>query len=258
MDGERPSPGLCVRDLTVAFHAHRVLDRVRFTVPHGQVLAVNGTSGCGKTTLLRAVAGLLPVVTGSIRLAGTDITHMTAHRRGGIYLSQESLLFPHLTVFGNISFGLRLRHVQRRELHERVDAMLAQLDLRELASRFPGQLSGGQKQRVAFGRALIVEPPLLLLDEPFSSLDPDTRKAMQALFRKIATRHRITALFVTHDLRETLTVGDQLGVLKAGHLQTYRDRAAFSRDPETGVANEAAFWSGVFQHGASAPPAAAR
>ncbi|TAN00395.1 MAG: ATP-binding cassette domain-containing protein, partial [Rhodanobacteraceae bacterium] len=152
MDGERPSSGLCVRDLTVKFHAHLVLDRVRFTVPDGQVLAVNGASGCGKTTLLRAVAGLLPVVTGNIQLAGTEITHLTAHRRGGIYLSQEPLLFPHLSVFGNVAFGLRLRHVRRRELHMRVDDMLAQLDLQGLASQRPDQLSGGQKQRVAFGR----------------------------------------------------------------------------------------------------------
>lgn len=256
MDGEPASIGLCVEDLTVEFDGRLVLDRIRLTVPDGQVLAVNGPSGCGKTTLLRAVAGLLPVATGSIQLGGTQIAHMAAHRRGVVYLSQEPLLFPHLSVFDNVAFGLRLRHARRSDLHARVGDMLAQLELKDLEMRHPDQLSGGQKQRVAFGRALIVGPPLLLLDEPFSSLDPETRKAMQGLFRKIAAQRRITALFVTHDLRETLTVGDRLGVLRGGHLQTYRDRATFGHDPATGVANEAAFWRDVLETRTGMAPAA--
>lgn len=252
MDIESPGPGLRVEDLTVEFHGTRVLDRVRLTVEEGQVLAINGASGCGKTTLLRAIAGLLPVTTGTVAVAGIPVAHLATHRRGVIYLSQEPLLFPHLSVFENVAFGLRLRHVRRRALHDRVVRMLAQLDLQALASRRPDQLSGGQKQRVAFGRALILEPPLLLLDEPFSSLDPETRKAMQALFRQMATQRRITAVFVTHDLRETLTMGDRLGVLASGHLKTYPDRVAFSRDPSTGVANEAAFWRAACEDQAGA------
>lgn len=253
MTTETRTGGLHIENLTVEFGDHRILDHAGLTLPSGQILAVNGASGCGKTTLLRAIAGLVPMTTGTIHLDGRRIESLPAHRRGVVYLNQEPLLFPHLNVFDNVAFGLRLRHVPRPAVRTRVTDMLARLDLDGMASRRPDQLSGGQKQRVAFGRALIVEPPLLLLDEPFSSLDPDTRKTMQALFHRVAGERDITAVFVTHDLRETLTMGDQLAMMRAGKLHTYPDRTAFSNDPATGVAGEAAFWRSALQAGSQAP-----
>lgn len=233
---------LYVEGLSVELGGTRILDEVGLHVDPGTTLAIIGASGCGKTTLLKALAGLLDPSHGSIRLDAKQVEHLPSHLRGIVYLNQEPLLFPHLNVFENVAFGLRMKHVPGAQVHARVTDMLAQLELDGLEDRPPNALSGGQRQRTAFGRALIIEPELLLLDEPFSSLDPSTRGTMQALFRRVASDLGITALFVTHDLRETLTMGDQLAMMRAGRLHAYANRAAFSQDPATGVMREAAFW----------------
>ncbi len=234
---------LIVDGLAVRYGDKSVLQDVALDVDAGRTLTVIGSSGCGKTTLLRTIAGLVPQLRGRIMLGADRIDHLPAHRRGIVYLNQEPLLFPHLNVFENIAFGLRLRHLSHRAIRERVNALITQLELDGLADRQPHTLSGGQRQRAAFGRALIVAPSLLLLDEPFSNLDPETRTSMQFLFKALAHDRAITSIFVTHDLKESLRIGDRFAILHAGGLHHYRDRAAFCVDPTSGVRQEAEFWS---------------
>lgn len=234
---------LSVSDLTKAYGDERVLDGVTFGVAAEETLAVLGRSGCGKTTLMKAIAGLVPPDGGSVALGGERLDGLPPEKRGVVYLYQEPLLFPHLDVRGNVGFGLRLRGVPAAERAERVERMLDDLELGGQDQKRPGQLSGGQRQRVAFGRALIVQPRLLLLDEPFGNLDAGTRAAMQTLFRRVARQYRITALLVTHDLKEALVLGDRVALMDAGRLHVYDSPEAFAADPESGVADEVAFWS---------------
>ena len=237
-----PGAYLQVHGLTVELAGHCLLRDVALTLETAQTLSIVGRSGSGKTSLLRALAGLLPLTRGSISLGGRAVETLPAAARGIVYMGQEALLFPHLDVFENIAFGLRMRRQPEASVRAAVQQLLEQLDLLGLARRRPETLSGGQKQRVAFGRALIVAPPLLLLDEPFSNLDPGTRAAMQALVRSQVKAHGVRALLVTHDVKEALLLGDRLALLAAGQLRHYHDRAAFCADPATGAAHEAAFW----------------
>jgi len=236
---------LDVRGLSKAFEAEKVLEGVTFTLAERQTLSVLGRSGCGKTTLLKILAGLHEPDGGSILRRGVDITRVPVERRDVVYLYQEPLLFPHLSVFENLAFGLRLRHVEPGRVRNDVTRMLESLDLADQRDKAPQQLSGGQRQRVSFGRALIVSPSLLLLDEPFSSLDAETRTQMQALFKRVAALYAITAIFVTHDLKEALLVGDAMATIRSGRLKAYPSKKAFVDDPESGVGSEAGFWESL-------------
>lgn len=228
----------------------RVLLRdVTLEVAPGETLAVIGPSGSGKSSLLRAIAGLMPLAHGSITLGGRRVDTLAPHQRGIVYLSQEPLLFPHLDVFENIAFGLRLRRFADETVHAMVGELIGQLGLDGLARRRPDALSGGQRQRVAFGRALIVAPTLLLLDEPFSNLDPDTRLTMQRMFKEITHARGVSAVFVTHELKESLRMGDRYAIVRDQRLRQYDDRAAFCADPDTGVAREAGFWRELASEG---------
>ena len=236
--------GLQVRGLGKRHGAVPVFADLALDVPAGKTLAVLGPSGCGKTTLLRVLAGLDRADAGSVRLDGRAIGELPPQQRQALYLFQEPLLFPHLDVFENIAFGLRLRP-QAEAVSVTVGRLLAELELEELQRRTPEQLSGGQRQRVAFGRALAVQPKLLLLDEPFGSLDADARTAMQLLFQRVARQHRITTLFVTHDLKEALRIGDGFALFAGGRLRSFPDRASFCADPASGVERELGFWRGI-------------
>ena len=244
-------PFLSVAGLSRRFGAERVLDGVSLAVDEGETLAVLGRSGSGKTTLLRIVAGLDAADGGTVTLAGRALDGLAPEARGAVYLSQEPLLFPHLDVRANVAFGLRVKRTPRAEADARADDLLRELDLAAHAAKRSDQLSGGQRQRVAFGRALAVRPRLLLLDEPFGALDAGTRTTMQGLFQRVAHAHGITALFVTHDLKEALVVGDRFARMEAGRLVAYDSRAAFAADAATGVADEVAFWRAV---AGEAPP----
>jgi putrescine transport system ATP-binding protein len=237
-------PWLSVRGLAKRHGDSEVFSALDLDLEAGETLAVIGASGCGKTTLLRILAGLDSADAGSIRIQGRSLEHATARTRGAVYLYQDALLFPHLDVFENIAFGLRVRQLPAAVLTTEVTAMLDALAMREFARRNPASLSGGQRQRVAFARALIVKPALLLLDEPFSNLDPQARADMQALCKRLTREHASTVLFVTHDLKEALIMGDRYGRLAAGRYHAYRDRVAFCADPASGVQAELAFWRG--------------
>ncbi|MGO4736671.1 ABC transporter ATP-binding protein [Bosea sp. 2KB_26] len=188
-------------------------------IPQGRMLALLGPSGCGKTTTLRMVAGFIAPTSGSIRVGATDITTLPAHKRDTGLVFQSYALFPHLSAAENIAFGLRRRGVARAEREQRVTAMLDKLKLSGLADRLPRQLSGGQQQRVAVARALVINPSILLLDEPFSNLDAKLRESTGLELSRLQREFGLTSIFVTHDQTEAMSIADTIAVMKDGELQ---------------------------------------
>lgn len=240
-------PFLEVRGVSCSFGKERVLEQIEFDLASNRVLAILGRSGSGKTTLLKILAGLQAAQGGQVWIGGEKIDGLPPHQRQVVYIYQEPLLFPHLSAFENIAFGLRVQKRPEAEVQKQVGALLEDLELADQGDKMPHQLSGGQRQRVAFGRALVVNPRVLLLDEPFGALDSETRQSMQVLWKRLAAERRITALFVTHDLREALIVGDQWAILEGGGLKLYPSRNAFIQDPASGVADEMQFWTNLSQ-----------
>ncbi len=228
-----------------SYHQDKVLDNISLEIAKGETLCILGKSGCGKTTLLKILSGLETLEKGNIFVNNKSVNLIPPHLRNIVYLSQETLLFPHLSVFENIAFGLKVRKVNNLEIVNSVNEMLMKLDLSEHSSKMPHQLSGGQQQRVSFGRALIINPSVLLLDEPFGKLDSDTRKQMQEFYRIISQKFSITSLFVTHDLKEAMTMGDKIGFMKNGHLKIYPSVKDFMEDSETGASKERDFWTNL-------------
>jgi iron(III) transport system ATP-binding protein len=226
------APSIEVDRLSVDFDTDtgtlKVLDGLSFTLAVGEIGCLLGSSGCGKTTALRAVAGFVRPSAGAVRIAGVEVssrsTMLPPERRGVGVVFQDYALFPHLTVGQNVEFGLRrLATADRRA---RAAVMLDLVGLRDTADRYPHELSGGQQQRVALARALAPEPALLLLDEPFSNLDPDLRENLAMELREILKRHGTTTLMVTHDQYEAFALADTVGVMERGRLaqwdQAYR------------------------------------
>ncbi len=236
---------LSVRHIYKSFGPDVILNNLSLGLERHATLSILGRSGCGKTTFLKILAGLESANSGQIFLDGQDISELPPQKRGVVYLYQEPLLFPHLNVWDNVAFGLQLSKTPAREIARRVDQMLYDIGLEAHAGKMPNQLSGGQRQRVAFGRAIIVNPALLLLDEPFASLDVDLRANMQQLFKTLTARFDITSIFVTHDLKEALLMGDRIAYMKKGALRCYPSREAFIHDSDVGVMDEIAFWSGL-------------
>ncbi len=210
-----------------------VVDGVTFTLPPGERAALLGPSGCGKTTTLRTLAGFERAAAGRITLGGRVLAgpgiHVPAHRRGIGYVFQDLALFPHLTVADNVGFGVPRTAAGRRA----VDELLALVELDGLRGRLPGQLSGGQQQRVALARALAPGPGLLLLDEPFSSLDATLRDAVLAHTRDVIARTGATTLLVTHDRGEAMAFARQLLVMRAGRIEQAGDPGELYRAPRT-------------------------
>lgn len=237
-----PDPLLDVQGLRAAYGTQQILNSVSFQLSAGQTLVVLGESGCGKTTLLRALAGLVEISDGKIRLNQRLVSEASPRERAIIYLDQEPLLFEHLTVAENIAFAMRLKRQPEDKIQAAIKEMLDAVDLTEHAHKREWQLSGGQKQRVAFARAVLARPELLLLDEPFCSLDGRTRSQMQALFATISQRFRLTSVFVTHDVKESLIVGDLFARMSGGELFLYTSRDQFVNDRSTGIPDEIAFW----------------
>ncbi|MDW8123733.1 MAG: ABC transporter ATP-binding protein [Geminicoccaceae bacterium] len=209
---------LVIESLVVRFGRTTVLDRLDLTVAEGEFVALLGASGCGKTTLLRAVAGFAPVASGRILVGGVEIQNSPPERREAALVFQSYALWPHMTAAQNIAFGLEVRGLPRAEIRARVEEMLRLLGLEGLGERNVTRLSGGQRQRVALGRALAIQPRLLLLDEPLSNLDARIRHELRHEIRSLQRRLGITALHVTHDREEAMVVADRIAVMDRGRI----------------------------------------
>lgn len=234
-----------VNNLSKSYDQSLVLKDLGFKLEKNQTLSVLGKSGGGKTTLLKAIAGLLTPDSGEILLNGDNVVSTPPERRNFVYLYQETLLFPHMNILENVGFGLKIRKLPTASIRSNVLDMLDFLQLTDHAKKRPHELSGGQRQRVAFGRALIIKPQLLLLDEPFGNLDIETREAMQKLYKRMANEFNISSVFVTHDLKEALLMGNAWGYLDKGQLAMFQSRTEFVTDPRTGILEEKSFWENL-------------
>ena len=195
------------------------VDGVTLDIAAGEFFSLLGPSGCGKTTSLRMIAGFEQPDSGRVHVGGQDITDVPVHRRDMGMVFQSYALFPHRTVAENVAFGLRMRDVPKPEIARRVAAALAQVELTGLEERKPGQLSGGQQQRVALARALVIEPRVLLCDEPLGALDRKLRQQMQFELKELQKRLGVTLVFVTHDQEEALAMSDRIAVMNRGKVE---------------------------------------
>ncbi|MDR3247458.1 MAG: ABC transporter ATP-binding protein [Treponema sp.] len=198
-----------------------ILSNLNLSIEQGEFVSLLGSSGCGKTTALRVMAGFIKPRAGRFTVDGKDLTHCPVHKRNFGLVFQSYALFPHLTTFENVSFGLKLRKIEKTEIKKRVDAILEITDLGSFADRYPKQMSGGQRQRVALARALIIEPELLLLDEPLSNLDAKLRLSMRVEIRALQKNLGITTLFVTHDQEECFSISDRVAIMNRGIIEQF-------------------------------------
>ena len=207
-----------IQHVTKRYGTFAALDNVTITFNDGEFFGLLGPSGSGKTTLLRSIAGFIMPDEGNILFDGEQVENVPVHRRAIGMVFQSYALFPHLTIEENIGFGLDVRHTAREDIKKRVAEMLALVRLTGLEARYPRQLSGGQQQRVAMARALITKPKVLLLDEPLGALDRRLRQEMQVELKDIQRETGITAIFVTHDQEEALTLSDRVAIIDQGRL----------------------------------------
>ena len=220
------------------FGAVRALDDISLQIPTGDLFFLLGPSGCGKTTLLRAIAGFEDIDAGAILFDNKDISSVPPHKRNTAMVFQGYALWPHMTVAQNVAFGLEIQKISKPELTRKVGAALEKVQISDLANRKPNELSGGQQQRVALARTLIVEPTCLLLDEPLANLDAKLRREMRTEIRKICKQSGLTAVYVTHDRKEALSMADHLAVLDQGRvLQIGAPHEVYARPANAFVAN---------------------
>jgi len=223
-----------VRNIHHRYGPHVALDDVSLEVRQGEFVTLLGQSGSGKTTLLRIIAGLTRPTSGAVSIAGRDVTALAAQHRGVGFVFQNYALFPHLNVFENIAYPLRIRRIRGQELEGRVHAALARIHLPTVGQRYPSELSGGQQQRVAVARALVYEPSVLLMDEPLGALDRKLRRHMQLELRQLHEDLRITCIYVTHDQEEALTMSDRVVVMHDGRILQVGEPADVYRRPASG------------------------
>jgi iron(III) transport system ATP-binding protein len=216
-----------------SFGAVRAVDDVSLEIRDGEFFTLLGPSGCGKTTLLRTIAGFADLTAGQIRFGAKRIDTLPPHRRNTGMVFQNYAIFPNLTVGGNVAYGLKARSVPEAQMKERVARALKLVHLDCYGERWPHQLSGGQLQRVAIARCLVIEPEVLLLDEPLSNLDAKLRVEMRAEIRQLQQQLRITAIYVTHDQEEALAMSDRIAVMRAGRLEQVARPQDIYRAPAT-------------------------
>lgn len=212
---------------------NKILENLNLKINKGELVSLLGPSGCGKTTTLRVVAGFIEPTGGKFMLGDEDYTNMPVHKRNFGLVFQSYALFPHLTVEENVAFGLKMKKVNKSEINKKVLEMLEVVDMSHLAKRYPKELSGGQRQRVAIARALVINPSLLLLDEPLSNLDAKLRLKMRVEIRKLQQRLGITTLFVTHDQEECFSISDRVAVLNNGVIEQFDTPENIYSNPST-------------------------
>ena len=238
--------------VTKRFGSFVALKNVCVQIQPGELFFLLGPSGCGKTTLLRCIAGFHAPESGSITLGEQDITHVPPHKRNTGMVFQHYALWPHLTLAENIAFGLEMRKIPQSEIQQRVMEALALVHLEDRAKAKPNQLSGGQQQRVALARALVTKPQCILLDEPLSNLDANLRLEMRSEIRRICKQAGLTAIYVTHDQKEALSIADRIAIMRDGIIEQIGTPEAIYRTPVNrfvaGFIGEANFIHGTIRH----------
>lgn len=210
-----------------------ILENVSFDVSDGEFVSILGPSGCGKTTTLRIIAGLLEQTGGRVIVDGEDINNVPVYKRSFGMVFQSYALFPHMTVFDNVAFGLKMRKTTSSEAKKRVTEILKTTGLNDLADRYPAELSGGQQQRVSLARGLVIQPRILLMDEPLSNLDAKLRIQMREEIRNLQQKFKITVLFVTHDQEECFAISDKVLVMKNGRVEQFATPQKIYHQPAT-------------------------
>ncbi|MFB2567076.1 ABC transporter ATP-binding protein [Rhizobium sp. IMFF44] len=222
---------LSINSISAHYGKTAVLQDLSLSIAAGELVSLLGSSGCGKTTTLRLVAGFLQPTSGTIKLGERDLTTLPAHARDIGLVFQNYALFPHLTVLENVAFGLKQRRMPTQERRRKAAAMLERVGLSGLGDRLPGALSGGQKQRVALARALVIEPPLLMFDEPLSNLDAKLRVDMRVEIRQLQRANGTTSLYVTHDQEEAFSISDRVAIMNAGRIMQLDTPETLYRKP---------------------------
>lgn len=214
-------PQIELVNITKSFGDKIVLKNINLQVEEGKLISLLGPSGCGKTTTLKIIAGLLTPDEGDVLFDGSSVLKVPVEKRGAVIVFQDYLLFPHLRVFENVEFGLKMAKVDKVKRQEKVKDMLRLVEMEGYEEKYPHELSGGQKQRVALARALAVEPKVLLLDEPFSNLDTRLRESMRDFILEIQKKLNITTILVTHDKEEALMMSDRIALMLNGTIKQY-------------------------------------
>ena len=223
-----------LKDIRVSYDGKSdVLKDLRLSIEKGELVSLLGPSGCGKTTTLRVIAGLIEPNDGTFVVDEMDLTKVPVHKRNFGMVFQSYALFPHLTIKENVAFGLKLRKESKAVIEQKVMAILDVTGLGDFSDRYPKQLSGGQRQRVALARALVIEPKLLLLDEPLSNLDAKLRVTMRMEIKRIQRALGITTVFVTHDQEECFSISDKVAVMNKGVIEQYASPEEIYKNPRT-------------------------
>ncbi|WP_054710973.1 ABC transporter ATP-binding protein [Bacillus sp. JCM 19041] len=224
---------LTLDQITVAYQKQDILKDFHLEIEKGKLISLLGPSGCGKTTTLRLIAGFLESKAGRFTFKDQDYTRVPVSKRNFGFVFQNYALFPHLSVYDNIAFGLKLRKQSKQEMRKRIKDVLEVVNLIGFEDRFPKELSGGQRQRVAIARALVIEPDLLLFDEPLSNLDANLRESMRVEIRRIQQELGITAVYVSHDQEECFSISDQVAIMNNGVIEQLHTPAHIYRYPKT-------------------------
>ena len=220
-------------NITAGYDKNIILKNLNLQVEKGELLSLLGSSGCGKTTTLRLIAGFSSPMEGKFLFNGKDYTHMPLHKRNFGFVFQSYALFPHMSIYDNVAFGLKMRKLDSSKMKDQVMEALELVDLKGYETRYPKELSGGQRQRVALARALVIKPDLLLMDEPLSTLDAKLRVKMRVEIRKLQQQFGITAIYVTHDQEECFAISDKVAIMNQGVIEQLDTPDRIYNHPET-------------------------